>query len=128
MKNSVDPAAETTSMHDATGQHLLLTLKRCESFELLNDEQQLIELAGRAAEATGATIMNVCSQKFSPQGITIIAVLAESHASLHTYPESGVVFWDCFTCGTTCKPEKSIAVLTDALKPGEVDQQVVHRG
>jgi S-adenosylmethionine decarboxylase len=72
--------------------------------------------------------LQLASQKFSPQGVTAIAVLAESHASLHTYPESAVVFWDCFTCGDSCEPALSVPVLIEALKPLSVDQQIVSRG
>ena len=53
----------------------------------------------RAAAATGATVLQVICQRFAPQGVTALALLAESHASLHTYPEAGLAFWDCFTCG-----------------------------
>ncbi|MBS1996756.1 MAG: adenosylmethionine decarboxylase [Cyanobacteria bacterium SZAS LIN-2] len=113
-------------VYEASGQHLLLTLGECRS-ELLNDEQALRDLVLAAAEATGATVLNVCSHKFQPQGVTALVLLAESHASLHTYPESNVVFWDCFTCGTTCEPELSVEVLVQALGGKIVSQQTVKR-
>lgn len=113
--------------HEASGCHLLLTLKDC-SPELLDDESKLRELTRLAAEATGATMLEICSHRFNPQGVTSLVMLAESHASLHTYPESNVVFWDCFTCGTTCNPELSVAVLVKALKPGSISKQVILRG
>jgi S-adenosylmethionine decarboxylase len=114
-------------LHEAQGRHLLLTLSDCAQTILLNDMESLKALTHRAAEATGATILNICAQQFSPQGITVVAVLAESHASLHTYPEVGKVFWDCFTCGTTCDPQKSISVLEEALKPEKVTSDMIHR-
>lgn len=113
-------------VHEAEGLHLLLTLSGC-SAELLNNEQFLRDLTEQAAKATRATVLRVVSQKFSPQGVTVLAMLAESHASLHTYPESGVVFWDCFTCGDTCKPEASVACLVSALTPQKIQQQLVAR-
>ncbi len=112
--------------YEASGTHLLLTLRNC-SAEVLNNEAQLRELTKAAAEATGATVLELCSHRFTPQGVTTVAVLAESHASLHTYPESNAVFWDCFTCGTTCNPELSIAVLTETLKPEHISKQVIAR-
>jgi S-adenosylmethionine decarboxylase len=128
VKNSTAPdTLQETIAHDATGTHLLLTLSECGATDLLNDLERLRELATRAAEATGATILNLCAQQFTPQGVTVVAVLAESHASLHTYPEVGKVFWDCFTCGTTCDPSKSIKVLEEALRPGKVSSELVHR-
>jgi len=126
--NNAEPLTlDQTEVHEATGTHLLLTLDECESMHLLNDENALRELARRAAEATGATVLNLMVHKFNPQGVTAVAVLAESHASLHTYPEVGKVFWDCFTCGTTCDPAKSVAVLEEALKPRRVSNQIVSR-
>ena len=113
-------------IHEAKGIHLLLTLREC-SADLLNDQTKLRELACAAAQATGATVLETFSHAFDPQGVTVIVVLAESHASLHTYPESGVVFWDCFTCGTKCQPELSVDVLVAALKPGSTDKQLIHR-
>src|SRR5260221_342509 len=96
------------------GSHLVLTLRGC-SVTILDDEVRLSELTRLAAEATRATVLQVCSHRFSPQGVTVLAVLAESHASLHTYPEFNIVFWDCFTCGDTCDPEQSVEVLIEAL-------------
>lgn len=116
----------TAAIHPASGSHLLLTLGGCTA-ELLNDEHQLKELAHKAATATGASVLQVATQKFEPQGVTVVVVLAESHASLHTYPEAGIVFWDCFTCGEKCQPDLSIPVLVDALQATQIRQQTVHR-
>ena len=119
--------ALTNAQHEARGFHLLLTLSGCAS-DKLNDAKYLRELTENAALATGATIMQIGVEVFQPQGVTAFAVLAESHASLHTYPESKTVFWDCFTCGDTCKPEQSVAVLIEALKPAKTDKQLLQRG
>jgi S-adenosylmethionine decarboxylase proenzyme len=113
--------------HEATGTHLLLTLKGCSS-AIIHDAEQLRELAYNAATATGATVLEVVVHQFQPQGTTVLVVLAESHASLHTYPESKCVFWDCFTCGTTCNPALSEMVLSDALIPTTIERQLVLRG
>jgi len=114
-------------VHEARGTHLLLTLFNCAS-ELLNDEEQLRKLLNKAAIASGATVLKLESHKFNPQGVTAFAVLAESHASLHTYPESGVVFFDCFTCGTTCDPTKCVQVLVDVLRPEATQHRYIERG
>jgi S-adenosylmethionine decarboxylase len=123
----VQPAiANGDIVHEASGRHLLLTLREC-SPKLLNDQAKLRHLILEAAQATGATVLEVCAHRFQPQGVTALAVLAESHASLHTYPESNLVFWDCFTCGTTCKPELSIPILVAALEAQVVSHQIVER-
>ena len=118
--------AISNATYEANGNHFLLKLAGCEGSQL-NDEKKLIDLATRAAQATGATVLEVISRKFDPQGVTVLVMLAESHASLHTYPEWGVVFWDCFTCGQTCTPELSAQVLKAELKPNFVNEQVVAR-
>jgi S-adenosylmethionine decarboxylase len=120
------PTKQETVAHEARGFHLLLTLKGCDA-EILNDQNRLEELTRAAALATGATVLEICAHKFQPQGVTSLAVLAESHASLHTYPESNVVFWDCFTCGTECLPELSVSVLVEALKPEFFSKEIIYR-
>jgi S-adenosylmethionine decarboxylase proenzyme len=111
----------------AQGRHLMLTMRGCPS-ELLNDEVFLKDLVQRAVLATGAGLLNITSHQFEPQGVTILALLSESHASVHTYPESGVMFWDCFTCGWHCDPTKSVEILTDALKPTATNWECIVRG
>ena len=51
------------------------------------------------AKAAGVTILNISKYKFEPQGFTILALLAESHISFHTFPEKGIISFDFFTCG-----------------------------
>ena len=111
----------------AQGRHLTLTLSGCPP-HLLDDEQFLRELSERAVEATGAQVLSTTSHHFEPQGVTLLVLLAESHASLHTYPEVGVAFWDCFTCGWQCDPLLSTDVLVEALAPTTVKQNCMLRG
>ena len=59
------------------------------------------------AKAAKVTVLNISKYKFEPQGFTIIALLAESHISFHTFPEKGIISFDFFTCG---KINPSIAV------------------
>lgn len=120
------PIENNEVVHEANGTHLLLTLRGCSS-NILNDEESLRKLGQSASEATGATVLQTCSQQFTPQGVTVVTVLAESHASLHTYPEWGIIFWDCFTCGNTCDPELGVSVLVEALKPTSISKQVIFR-
>jgi S-adenosylmethionine decarboxylase len=105
----------------------MLTLAGC-SPSVLDDEAVLKQLARRAVAATGAQVLQVISHHFDPQGVTILVMLSESHASLHTYPETGTVFWDCFTCGWHCDPEKSVETLVDALNPTSVQSDCMVRG
>lgn len=76
----------------------------------------------------GATVCDVISKQFDPQGVTVLALLSESHASIHTYPEIGSMFVDIFTCGDTADPELAAALLRDRLGAREATINTVHRG
>ena len=53
----------------------------------------------KIAKAAQVTVLKISKYKFEPQGFTILALLAESHMSFHTFPEKGIVSFDFFTCG-----------------------------
>tara|TARA_B100001093_G_scaffold223068_1_gene213769 strand:+ start:135 stop:557 length:423 start_codon:yes stop_codon:yes gene_type:complete len=59
------------------------------------------------AETAKVTILKISKYKFEPQGFTILALLAESHISFHTFPEKGIISFDFFTCG---KISPSVAI------------------
>ncbi len=105
---------------------MLATFYGC-SANILDDEPLLHDLVRRAATATGATVLHTIVHHFEPHGVTALALLAESHASLHTYPERGVAFWDCFTCGDNCDPAASIYPLMQTLNPSDVESEIVVR-
>ena len=83
--------------------HFLLELYKCD-YEKLNDESFLRCTLNNAAKLANATVLNLISNKFEPQGVTAIALLAESHISIHTWPESHYSAVDIFTCGQNMKP------------------------
>ena len=66
---------------------------------LLDNEFFLCDLLENAAEACGAHVLQTMSHQFSPQGVTAICLLSESHISIHTWPEKGEAAVDVFTCG-----------------------------
>lgn len=76
--------------------------------EILDNADFLTELICSASIAAGATVCDTIYKKFIPQGVTVIALLEESHASFHTYPEVGALYLDIFTCGSRCEPEKAV--------------------
>ncbi len=80
------------------GKHYLLNLYGC-SFVLLNDERYLVRLLEEAAVISGATVIETVFKKFDPQGVTVMCLLAESHISIHTWPEEGKAAADVYTCG-----------------------------
>ena len=106
--------------------HLLLELYGCDS-QKLNDESFLRCTLNKSAKLAKATVLNLISNKFDPQGVTAIALLAESHISIHTWPESNYSAIDIFTCGQNMKPELASQYLIEALKAEEHFLRVIER-
>ncbi len=106
--------------------HLLLELYRC-NCEKLNDESFLRCILNRAAKLAKATVLNLISNKFEPQGVTAIALLAESHISIHTWPESNYSAVDIFTCGQNMMPELASQYLIKSLMAKEHSLRVIER-
>ena len=106
--------------------HLLLELYKC-NYEKLNDESFLRCTLNRAAKLANATVLNLISNKFEPQGVTAIALLAESHISIHTWPESNYSAVDIFTCGQNMLPELASKYLIDALNAEEHSLRIIER-
>lgn len=82
------------------GKHLLLEVYNV-NYSLLNELEPLLEIVINAVKRVNMTILNTYSHKFSPQGLTIVICLAESHVSLHTFPENNCISIDCYTCGAS---------------------------
>ena len=106
--------------------HFLLELYRCD-YEKLNDESFLRCTLDNAAKLANAKILHLISNKFEPQGVTAIALLAESHLSIHTWPESNYSAVDIFTCGQNMKPEIACKYLIEALIAEEHLLRVINR-
>jgi S-adenosylmethionine decarboxylase len=84
--------------------HCVSELYKADS-DKLNDEAFVRQALVSAAELAGATLIDVRTHAFEPQGITGFALLAESHISIHTWPEHRFAAVDAFTCGETTNPE-----------------------
>lgn len=80
------------------GRHLLIDYWGCDT-ELLNNESELVKLLALAADAAGAKVMSTHSHQFDHQGVTAVSILAESHISIHTWPEARYASVDVYTCG-----------------------------
>ena len=106
--------------------HFLLELYKCD-FEKLNDESFLRCSLHNAAKLANARVLNLISNKFEPQGVTAIALLAESHLSIHTWPEANYSAVDIFTCGQNMKPDVSCKYLIEALMAKEHFLRVINR-
>tara|TARA_Y100000813_G_scaffold72545_1_gene51368 strand:- start:56 stop:490 length:435 start_codon:yes stop_codon:yes gene_type:complete len=106
--------------------HLLLELYRCD-YEKLNDESFLRCILNNAAKLANAKVLNLISNKFEPQGVTAIALLSESHLSIHTWPESRYSAIDIFTCGQKMRPEIASQYLIEVLKAEEHYLRIINR-
>lgn len=91
----------------ALGRHVLLELHGCNP-ETLKKVDIMRDIMVGAARACGATIVDVVFHEFNPFGVSGVVVIAESHLSIHTWPEHRYAAVDIFTCGDTLKPEEAI--------------------
>jgi len=100
------------------GTHLILDLWGASHL----DDLELMECKLReSVEVAGATLLHIHLHHFTPNGgISGVAVLAESHISVHTWPERGYAAFDVFMCGDA-EPEKTIPVLKQAFKPTQLN-------
>lgn len=94
--------------------HILFTLKGC-SEKLLDDESHIRNVLVHAAYLCKSTLLDVSSHKFDPQGVTAIALLAESHISIHTWPEMGTAVCDVFTCGDHTTPRAGVTYMYEMM-------------
>lgn len=113
-------------MH-ALGMHLLVELRECNS-KLLNDLKKVEEILVAAAKAAKATIVQTHFHHFSPFGISGVVIIAESHLSIHTWPEYGYAAVDIFTCGDTLKPEVAAASVIEKFHSKQPSIIEVKRG
>ena len=97
-------------------------------FDKLNDKELLETALKKGIEKSGASLCSMQTKVFEPYGVTSLALLSESHASIHTYPDFGSLFFDAFTCGETCDPQKIAESLIEILKPESHNLKVVYRG
>ena len=111
----------------SAGEHYILELYDCPA-GLLND-RAFVERALREATAeSGTTLINEIVHKFHPQGVTGLALLAESHISIHTWPEANYAAADVFTCGNKAKPAKACEYLIRSFQAGQHTMTQMQRG
>ena len=95
--------------------HILFTLQGC-AFDPLNDRSYIEVILKETAEICKSTLLDISSHKFQPQGVTAVALLAESHISIHTWPEKGMAVCDVFTCGDHTMPESAVRYMYDTMQ------------
>ena len=99
----------------ALGRHLLVELHGCHP-DLLKKVDVVKDILVGAARACGATIVDVTFHEFNPFGVSGVVVIAESHLSIHTWPEYRYAAVDIFTCGEVIKPELAVTYIASRFR------------
>lgn len=108
------------------GRHLVVELWGCQAN--LNNPEEIRKALVEAVRQARATLIDVHVHRFNPHGVSGIAVIAESHISLHTWPEHGYVALDVFTCGEKVLPEAAFEVFRDLFRPQRTHLIEIKRG
>lgn len=107
--------------------HCLVELYDCPS-HLLNDATFVKQVVREASNHGLATMLDEISHKFVPHGVTVVGLLAESHISVHTWPEYGYAAADIFTCGSTANPVRACDWLVQQFQSGHHSLTKLARG
>ena len=99
----------------SNGRHLILDLYVCDP-DILNDYEELQRLLEASLVMAKAKVLRFNGEKFQPQGVTLLALLSESHASIHTWPEIGYCAIDLYTCGDVTETHRAAEFLKTELK------------
>jgi S-adenosylmethionine decarboxylase len=94
------------------GRHLIAELFDCPQ-HLLQDVDVVQEILVSAAKVSGATIVQLVFHEFSPFGVSGVVVIAESHITVHTWPEHRFAAVDVFTCGGAMEPDIALQYIAD---------------
>ena len=96
------------------GLHILLDVAGA-PFAALDDLQGIEKLLVDTVDRMGATVLGIHMHRLAPQGVSGVVVIAESHLTIHTWPELGEAAVDLFTCGDAGHARLAMAALADAL-------------
>ncbi|HHT71604.1 MAG: adenosylmethionine decarboxylase [bacterium] len=111
----------------ALGRHILAEFFGCDS-EILNDVGTVESILVDAALTAGAEVREVAFHRFSPQGVSGMVIISESHLAIHTWPELGYAAVDVFTCGDEVDPWDAYNYIVSAFGADKVTATEVKRG
>ena len=114
-------------MESPFGKHILAEYFECEC-TYLDSEAAIKNVMLEAASRSGATIVGNIFHHFSPQGVTGVVVIAESHLAIHTWPEFRYASVDLFTCGTRVDPWIGFEYLKEKLQSKKWMSKEITRG
>jgi S-adenosylmethionine decarboxylase len=110
-----------TTSKQIVGKHVFGNLYNC-PVELISDQKFLRQLVLKAVEAAKMNLVSLRSWKFGGEkgGVSVIALIKESHIAVHTWREYNYATVDIYTCGEESKPELAFELIVDCLKPERV--------
>jgi len=117
---------EASESYHFIGRHFIAEYYGCDKQAILASNK-LKEVMVQASKASGATVLDSVEHHFSPNGYSLVILLSESHASIHTYPDERACFVDLFTCGMGCDSNKFEKVLKAYLKPQKTHSNIIER-
>jgi len=109
------------------GRHLVIELSNCDKNKL-NNLEYLEKCLDKSVQLSGATKVKSVFHRYNPQGVSGVVVIAESHCSIHTWPEYGYAAIDYFTCGELVDPYRGLDYLKEALQAENVQVTELKRG
>ncbi len=112
---------------NALGRHILAEIYGCDE-DILNSEDQIEKILVDAAIITGADVRETVFHKFSPQGVSGVVIISESHLTIHTWPELGYAAVDVFTCGDRVNPWDACNYITEKFHASHITATEVKRG
>lgn len=109
------------------GRHVLAEIYECDR-NILNNINQIEKILVDSALKAGAEVREVAFHRFSPQGVSGVVIISESHITVHTWPEIGYAAVDIFTCGEKINPWDACNYLSQKLGTVNMTATEVKRG
>jgi S-adenosylmethionine decarboxylase len=113
-------------MHEILGKQVILDCWGCNA--RIASAEAVRAALGEAIAQANVTLLELSVREFHPQGVSAVALLAESHLFVHTWPEKSYLALDFFTCGSSAAPEKAIEAICAAFGPTHTKIQQIERG
>lgn len=109
------------------GKHFIVELSEC-SVEVLNNLSKVKEILSQAAVNANTEVKELAFHHFYPQGVSGVVVIAESHISIHTWPENGYAALDIYTCGDKANPRVACDYIAKEFSAKTIHLTEINRG
>ncbi|WP_292320695.1 adenosylmethionine decarboxylase [Caldisphaera sp.] len=120
MQSTYNIEDEYNKKPKVVGRHVYGNVKGCRNTNLLKDEKGLTNLLIKAGNAGNMTILDVKTWKIG-EGVSAVAIVLESHITIHTWPEYKFATVDVYSCGSHTDPKKAFDFIVNALDPEDVE-------